>query len=342
MNVLVIRRDNIGDLICTLPMLATLKQHRPEVTLHVLVNSYNVPVLQGLDYIDHIHVYTKGKHRDEGQSLLAVYIQKLMTFLRLRKAGLSVAIAASGGFNRRAVSFARLAGARRIISFCEPGQSRSVTDPVALPASREHEAFRMMRLLVPLGLDLLPPPAPRLVVAPEETRAILGHMPQRTPERTLTGCHISARRPANRWTRDHWIRLIHQLYQSGHQVALFWAPGKQDDPRHPGDDDLAREIVQNCPPGSVIPVPTRHLRELIAGLALCDRLILSDGGHMHIGAALGRPMVCFFGDTDSQRWYPHGSPYELLQPESQRVKDIAPEDVMAALDRLTARTASCT
>ena len=86
-----------------------------------------------------------------------------------------------------------------------------------------------------------------------------------------------------------------------------------------------------------MPVPTHRLDELIAALALCDRVVCADGGAMHIAAALGKPIVCLFGDSDAARWRPWGVPYELLQPPSRNVADIVVENVMQAYQRLCAR-----
>ncbi|MBM3273219.1 glycosyltransferase family 9 protein, partial [Candidatus Kaiserbacteria bacterium] len=44
-RILVIRRDNIGDLICTTPLLAALRKQWPHAWIGVLANSYNAPIL---------------------------------------------------------------------------------------------------------------------------------------------------------------------------------------------------------------------------------------------------------------------------------------------------------
>ncbi|MHB8536282.1 MAG: glycosyltransferase family 9 protein, partial [Sulfuricaulis sp.] len=43
---LVIRRDNIGDLVCTTPLIHALRQRYPKARLCLLVNSYNRPVVE--------------------------------------------------------------------------------------------------------------------------------------------------------------------------------------------------------------------------------------------------------------------------------------------------------
>ena len=62
---LVIRRDNIGDLVCTLPLIVALRKRHPKARIEALVNSYNRDVLQGHPALDAVHAYTKGKHRED-------------------------------------------------------------------------------------------------------------------------------------------------------------------------------------------------------------------------------------------------------------------------------------
>jgi ADP-heptose:LPS heptosyltransferase len=51
---------------------------------------------------------------------------------------------------------------------------------------------------------------------------------------------------------------------------------------------------------------------------------------MHVAAALGKPIVCFFGHSNRNEWHPWKTPYVLLQPESKRVQDISVDDALAA------------
>ena len=81
-------------------------------------------------------------------------------------------------------------------------------------------------------------------------------------------------------------------------------------------------------------MPTTTLRQLIAGISLCDQFICSDGGAMHIAAGLGKPLVCFFGDSSAEQWHPWGVPHVLLQPDSRDVADISVTEVLQAYQRV--------
>jgi ADP-heptose:LPS heptosyltransferase len=108
---------------------------------------------------------------------------------------------------------------------------------------------------------------------------------------------------------------------------LPWSLGPADHPQHPGDDEKARQIAASA---KVVPYPTERLQQLIGALAACDAVICSDGGASHIAAALGKPMVCLFGDSPVERWRPWRAPVQMLRPSTSRVVDISVEDAVHA------------
>ena len=59
MKILVIRHDNIGDLIVTTPLFRALRERFPDARIDALVNSYNRPVLDHNPDLSQIHVYTQ-------------------------------------------------------------------------------------------------------------------------------------------------------------------------------------------------------------------------------------------------------------------------------------------
>lgn len=97
MRILVIRRDNIGDLVCTTPLLAALRRRYPSGYLAALVNSYNAAVLDGNPDLDAVHVYTKLKHRGRGENRLGIVAQRLQLLARLRAERFEYVILAQGG-----------------------------------------------------------------------------------------------------------------------------------------------------------------------------------------------------------------------------------------------------
>ncbi|BBF87124.1 ADP-heptose--lipooligosaccharide heptosyltransferase II [Aquitalea magnusonii] len=335
-KILVIRRDNIGDLVCTTPLIHALRKRFPEARLDLLVNSYNAPLLVGHPDVDNLYVYTKAKHREKGESVLEVYWKRLLLLLRMRSTHYDVAVLANGGCMPRPLRWARQIGARYILGFSEPGNplSSQINLPVSSPAQVMHEAEMLMTLMQPLTGEVVPTPPLSLVADADLTEALRGKLVDIAGKK-LIGLHISARKPSQQWPAQRFIELAHAIAKdSAVHLMLFWSPGSADNPFHPGDDEKAAMILEGCAGLPLTPLPTHQLDELMSGLSLLDVLICSDGGAMHVAAGLGKPIVCMFGDSDVAKWHPWGVPYKALQPVSRNVVDLSVIDLLSAYRQL--------
>jgi heptosyltransferase-3 len=326
-RLLVIRRENIGDLVCTTPLIRALRAQLPQAWIGALVTRYNAPVLAGNPDLDAVCTYQKAKHRGPDETLPGIYWRRLRTIAELRRQNIDCALL-PGGPHASALRFARWIAPRRTLV-------RGPEDRMA----GEHEVEQCCHLLVRLGLRY-EVPAARLAADPaavsaaaESVRAQLGKPPRR-----LLAIHVSARKPSQRWDAARFVELIERLpVTEGSAFLLLWAPGSERNARHPGDDEKAARIMAGARHRPLAALATQRLEELVAALALCDALVCADGGAMHLAAALGKPIVCLFGASDPARWRPWQTPCELLQPPSRNVADIMVEDVMHAYARLRAR-----
>ncbi|MEJ2481366.1 MAG: glycosyltransferase family 9 protein [Acidihalobacter sp.] len=336
-RILVIRRDNIGDLVCTLPLIAALRQRFPDAYLAALVNSYNRDVLQGNPDLDEVFAYTKAKHREPDETVLGVHWRRLMLFRHLRKLRFDYVVLGGAHFLPRALQLARPLRARHIVGFTEPDRRGVQHIDTGVPYGSGdglHEVEDIFRLAAPFGIEGEAPPA--RVVAEESLRqTFAAQLPPDFAGHLLVGLHVSARKPSNRWPAERFIELAHGLHERhGARFLLFWSPGAADDRFHPGDDDKALAIAEALGPELLNPVRTTQLGELIAGLSLCDAVVCSDGGAMHIAAALEKPIVCLFGGTDPVRWHPWRVPHILLQEATRDVSDIRVDALSDAFDVL--------
>jgi ADP-heptose:LPS heptosyltransferase len=226
-------------------------------------------------------------------------------------------------------------GARHVLGYTDGGKAHFRLD-IALPydrGSKAHEVERVFGLLKALGIQGSPPPA-RVFPDVSERRDIERAFPG-AGSGPLIGVHISARRENQQWSAESFAALIRALSERhGARFLLLWAPGEADNPRHPGDDGKAREVVGLCSAVAMLPLPTRALPRLIAALSLCDCVICADGGAMHLAAALDKPILCFFGDSPPERWRPWKAPHELVQPASRDLSDLTVEEALAGFERL--------
>lgn len=319
---MIIRRDNIGDLVCTTPLIAALRRRFAHGWLGALVNSYNAPVLEGNPGLDGVFVYTKGKHRAHEDSLAGIWWRRLMMMHKLRRMRLDDVILANPSAQPRIVQLARWLNPKRIIGF---GKVKGLDVSLPLDSANRHEVEDVFRVASIYGIDSLPPAC--------EVFA-RGAAPSAS---TLTvGIHISARKPSQRWPATRFAETMRAIAAQGSvRFMLLWSPGAEDNPLHPGDDAKAREVMAEVGGGTtVIARPTQRLPELIAALAECHAMICADGGAMHLAAGLGLPIVCLFGNSGAYRWRPWDVSYRLLQKPSLDVADISVDEVVSAFTSL--------
>ena len=337
MKILVIRRDNIGDLICTTPLFEAIRRQYPTAYIAALVNSYNAPAIAGNPHLDAIFAYTKGKHA-AGESVWQAYFRRVKLLWQLRRMKFDYVVLATSGFAVRALKLARMLAPKHIIGFVTDKAGSSRIDQAIPHADGDqlHETEDMFRLLAPIGIS---GDIPGLTVRPngELAARLQAQLPERVRhgEGPLVALHISARKEKQRWPVEHFAELARQLHaRHAARFLVFWSPGDENNPFHPGDDGKAASLLAALADLPVAPVHTAHLSELIAGLSLCDLAVLSDGGGMHVAAGLGKPMVCFFGNSPAGRWHPWGVRHELLQNEMRDVRTISPDEALAAFERL--------
>lgn len=340
---LVVRRDNIGDLVLTTPLIRGLRQGYPDAWIGALVNSYNAPVLYGNPDLDTVYAYDKAKHRPD-LPRLQVYANTARLLWRLRAARIDHVILAGPGGQRHSWQLVRWLGARSITGFTSAQFApRGINQPQPYAGgARLHEAADVFRLLTPFGID---GPAPACVLQPDA--ALAGSMRHAANEglgagsgqRPWVGVHLSARRLNQRWPAARFAQLMRELQmRTGAGFLLFWSPGAAADPQHPGDDVRAREVLSLLPARfPVVPLPTLRLEQLIAGLSLCDAAILADGGAMHLAAALGKPLIALFGDSPVARWRPWRVEHEIVQAATCDVADVTVLEVIKAWERLSPR-----
>jgi len=309
LKILIIRRDNIGDVLCTTPLMAGLKEELKVDRLDVVTNAYVAPVLKGHHLIDTLYVYHKLKHGHT--SFFKVIVERLKLIFNLRQHHYDYILA----FDARALNLTRFL--RKTI----------VLTPI-IDWTNKTEVERAWELGQRMGLKGLPGSL---------TLPLHLYDPSSNKNNSQTiGIHISARRIKQQYPISQWATLIQTLHDMDPKLTfhIFWSPGGLQNPMHPGDDEKAdtlKNILKNLP---IQFIPTPTLESLMEGLQRCGSMMMSDGGAMHMAAALNRPIIALFGDSNAKRWRPWGVPYTIMQSESKHVKDIEPSKIIEAWLRL--------
>jgi heptosyltransferase-3 len=301
LNILIIRRDNIGDLLCTTPLMVGIKEQLKVSRLDVVTNAYVAPVLKGNAFIDTLYVYHKLKHGHT--SFFKVIYERLKLIFNLRQHHYDYILA----FDQRALNLTRYLRKNKVFTPIQDWTNQT-------------EVERAWELGQRLGLRGMPGSlALPLYYSSSDKKNV----------KTI-GIHISARRVRQQYPIVKWVKLIRALHDLDARLTfhIFWSPGDNQNPMHPGDDEKANTLQNALKNYPVQFISTPTLESLMEGLQGCGSMIMSDGGAMHIAAALNRPIVALFGDSNPKRWRPWGVPYTIMQSKTEDVKDIEPSKII--------------
>lgn len=333
-NILIIRRDNIGDLVCTTPLIEGAKIAYPDARLFLLVNKVTEDVVKHNPHIDRIFVYKKSKHRANNESALSVHFQRLKMFIQLRKIKFDAVILANPVPCKYSLRLAKMAGARHIIG-ADSGD-KAIEKPFRRSDFKgkhqvEH-AFSYLSAISDKPQDI---PPVHVYLTEEERHDARTRLQALLPDvRPLVAIHISSRSAKRRWPVERYAEIIQRLQAENNRVLIFWSPQGTLGPDDIGDEERARQLLDACDSRYVALYPTASIRELMAGFDLCQRILCSDGGQMHIAAGLGKPQVVFFGDTDKDIWHPWSGEYHILQSASGDCVDITVDETWQKLQLL--------
>jgi ADP-heptose:LPS heptosyltransferase len=283
-RVLICRTDNIGDVVLTLPLAGYLKQRMPGVRVDFLVRAYAAPVVRQCRFVDRVLAL---EEQDDAARLFAEggYDTVIFAFpnRRLAQAARRAGVANRVGTSHRLYHWI---ACNRLAHFSR------VRSPL-------HEAQLNFKLLVPLGIRHIP--------SLDEIPALYGLTVPRTPQvdalRALAPFNVVLHPKSNgngrEWPVARYTELA-RLLQAEPGICL-WVTGSAAE-----GEWLAREAPELLAMAHVRNLCGRlDLAGLTALIGAADGLIASGTGPLHMGAALGRPVLGLFPPIkpiDPARW----------------------------------------
>lgn len=343
MKILVLKRDKLGDLLLTTPMLAALKTAIPACELHMVASDYSAWVLDGNPHIDKLWAYPRtrtGKRRHP----IGVVKQGLQ-IVALRRERFDYAIAAGGDDSHRAIKRLLLMGARETIAITDtPQRYPRLTHALPAPRATRHESARMADLLAPIlarARVLLPELTRPTYVLPQTAAAFAKHwLTQQglaTEEFIVLG--LGARRAKRQPTANQVLELADYAWRR-HKLAtvLMWTPGKSTDPLYPGDDDIAQPVLEAQRP--YIKPFRGPIKEALGLIWSARTSVFPDSGLMHFASASPGGVLGLFADIQNSpapdQWGPVGPKSGVLVAE-KIIGEIGKDAMAEALDQQLAR-----
>lgn len=294
-HLLFIKPSSLGDIVHALPTLDALRSRFPQARITWLVKQEWAGFVQRVEGVDEICAVAPG---------LRGWFGKVP---RLRAEGVDLAVDLQGLF--RSGVMTRLSGAPVRLGFANAreGSPLFYSHRVAVPSPDMHAVDRYLLVAEALGAPRPSVPRFRLSIPRTDDEAVNLLFTRRgiTSDRPWIAMNVSARWPTKRWPVASFAALIDRLQESGAgPVVLIGAPGERA---------VAEEVsgLTGRPPVSLVGHTMPDL--LPALLRRAAVLVTNDSGPMHIAAAVGTPVVAFFGPTSPVRTGPYGASHQVLR-----------------------------
>jgi ADP-heptose:LPS heptosyltransferase len=319
-SILVIRRNRMGDMLYTVPLLKALRKAAPGAVIKALTEEAGALVAEASGAVDQVIAFPKKQGRWGGLIQILPRIWKC-----------DLAIAVRGGFDSFAGWTAFLSGAGKRIGFNKNGSANPgwfFTHPVELPQVEEHQFERCARLLRPLGISQTPPDLklniPEKIQAWGRAYAAELESASGLPLRRMAVLNLSQPRP-EKWPAGNWKELARRWLDSGGSVGFSCLPNEMESARQ-----LAQELNSNRAMALETTTPL-HLLELFTRVQTLASL---EGGAGHLAASAGLPAVLLWPAwSNTAKWRPLGD-HMINLTNQTNLADIKVEEVLAAMKKV--------
>jgi len=333
-NILVVRRHNqIGDMLCSLPLYSALKMKYPEssITLVASPTNYSIPIKKLNPFIDQVIFYDKTS------------IKTIINFykkLREKKYQLGIV-----------PSTVKISTTSHIINFLSGAKQRvgvKSIDGVKNHASvllnvsadfywvknKVHQKDRNLQIARLAGCQLIDDKEEvRLKISPEDLEFSDKFIELNFPEnkKLIIGFHPGAGKLANAWSTDNFLSLMEILYNKYNNYILITC----------GEIDKA--VIDKIKEGLIrrgikfTLAENFSILQLAAVLGKINIYITNDTGPMHIAAMTNVNQISLIPDANIYEWAPAGENKYNLKSEPGDINTIKLEDVLALSEKILLR-----
>lgn len=278
-RILIIKTSSLGDVIHNCPVIADIHTHFPNAQIDWVVEEAfaDVPQLHAqVNQVLTVAVRRWRKHLFNQNTWV-----EIAAFKKIIKQTNYDAIIDSQGLLKSALIACTANGIKHGYD------KNSIREPLAsyfydktYNISYQQHAVTRNRALVALSLGFAAPTnAPDYGISAPKCELTL-------PEKYIVALH-STSRTSKLWPTQYWADLGKQLAQQNLSLVLPWA----SDTEHLRAQAIAQQV-----PGSIV-LPQLNIRELSGVIANATAAIGVDTGLSHLAAALNRPTVAIYTDT---------------------------------------------
>ena len=282
-RILIVAVNWLGDLIFLTPAIRAIRRNYPNAYVACLVAPRGLDLLAGNPHLNSVIPL------EEKRGLLGM--TRWPIFIRFLKAQhFDTVFLFHRSFSRALMTWA--AGIPSRIGYRTWKRGWLLTQAIDAPRPDSlHKAAYYLRLLEAAGLktDGLRYEVGLLAEDHAKAKRLLAEWGVSSSER-LVALHVGANWHLKRWPTGHFALLADRLHREcGAKVVLI---GDRE------DLPLVQQVLEKARSRPIVAAGKTSFRELGALLTRTHLLVSNDSGPLHLGIAVGIPVVAIFGPTD--------------------------------------------
>ncbi|WFQ79865.1 glycosyltransferase family 9 protein [Xenorhabdus sp. SF857] len=281
MKIAILRRNGLGDLICTQPLIKFLQKTYPNAEINLFIDSGNTELAYYLCPEIKIHILPRGNK----------YLSIIKTALAFRRKNFEIAISAKPTPMKLNNLFLWLLGAKRRYAVVtdKHWHAKLVNYPVKQEqVNGYHQALKVLRTFSPNESKLSPETFPYI-----EFKNTFQSIEQQTPMILFS---ISNNRKYSLINNERLTLIANKILENYPDTKFFISSYKHDTP-------LAEDLKSRIGKNSEV-VVSDSLDSFLTLLNSMTLIVVGDGGICHLAAALQKKLVAFYGVTRPENWAP--------------------------------------
>ena len=342
-KILIFKLDHLGDVVTATPALLHLRKFYPEARITGVIGPWAHPLMNTHPALDRILIYASPRYArsapDEAARVLSSVVppESYDLIVGLRDDWASLAYAVRSAAGKRVDR-----GTVRIRAKIKRWTARLGLDSGFIPAHEVETNLCIVGHWKPPDPEVrpfLPVAREALEWFAQEKAGLLGNVD------TFAVIHPGAASSLRKWPRDRFVQVARWLRDDrGVGVIITGSPEEAGE---------TESLAEEAGTGVVSVARSCDLEKAVALISQASVLVSVDTGIMHVGTAVGTPVVALVGPQDPRRFGPFGPEHIVLygglpcSPCSQKdcergkpecMEAIAPDDVIAALTRILDRS----
>lgn len=302
-KIILIRLDNIGDVVLTTPLIKNIRQVFPYTKIDILVKDSTTPLLKNNPYIGKIIKFIPFWFARKNEK--STDLKKTWEIIkRLRKKKYDLGFELRGDLNN--IIFLNLIAPKFKIGYSLKGGSFLLD--LDCQTDRTHEVDKNNHLLESL-LGFIKVKIPKLIRKPEifiKDRNKKSNIFENGKFNIVI--HCSSAWSYRNYPPELFAEVINKISQEK-QDSFFYLRATKDESK--STRELIKNLKETTQKKTKI-VENLSLEELIFFLSQADMFIGNDSGPAHIAAALGRKTIVIFGPQNPDIFGPIGNSVSII------------------------------